>query len=129
MLFNRKPKKSLREMAAEFIFQNSPDAYFVLDGGAICECNAALEEFMGQPRDKLIGVTPDRLSPERQPDGRLSSETAMGYINAAMSKGCARFEWMHQRLDGSRHRTAHRQQDHPSQRQLYRPGTLAVCAH
>jgi len=101
MLFNRKPKKSLREMAAEFIFQNSPDAYFVLDGGAICECNAALEEFMGQPRDKLIGVTPDRLSPERQPDGRLSSETAMGYITAAMSKGCARFEWMHQRLDGS----------------------------
>ena len=63
--------KPLRELAAEFIFENSPDAYFVLDGGAISECNAAFEKFMGQPRDKLIGVTPDRLSPERQPDGRL----------------------------------------------------------
>ena len=101
MFFNRKPEKSLCELTAEFIFQNSPDAYFVLDGAAICECNAALEKFMGQPRDKLIGVTPDRLSPERQPDGRPSSEAAVGYINAAMSKGCARFEWMHRRLDGS----------------------------
>jgi PAS domain-containing protein len=102
MFFNRKPEKSLCELTAEFIFQNSPDAYFVLDGAAICECNAALEKFMGQPRDKLIGVTPDRLSPERQPDGRPSSEAAVGYINAAMSEGCARFEWMHRRLDGPR---------------------------
>jgi PAS domain S-box-containing protein len=101
MLFNRKREKSQREMTAEFIFQNSPDAYFVLDGAAICECNAALEKFMGQPRDKLIGVTPDRLSPERQPDGRLSSEAAVEHISAAMSEGCARFEWLHQRLDGS----------------------------
>ena len=100
MLFSRKPQKPLREMAAEFIFQNSPDAYFVLDGGAICECNAALEEFMGQPRDQLIGITPDRLSPERQPDGRPSSEAAV-HINDALTKGSARFEWMHQRLDGT----------------------------
>jgi PAS domain S-box-containing protein len=101
MFFKRKPEKSLREMTAEFIFENSPDAYFALDGGAIRECNAATEKFMGQPRDKLIGVTPDRLSPERQPDGRLSSEAAVEYISAAMSEGCARFEWTHQRLDGS----------------------------
>jgi len=101
MLFSRKPRKPLREMAAEFIFQNSPDAYFVLDGGAICECNAALEEFMGQPRDQLIGITPDRLSPERQPDGRPSSEAAVGHINDALTKGSARFEWVHQRLDGT----------------------------
>ena len=101
MLFNRKPEKTLREMAAEFIFENSPDAYSVLDGGAISECNAALEEFMGLPRDKLIGITPDRLSPERQPDGRNSIEAAADHINTALSKGRTRFEWMHQRLDGT----------------------------
>jgi len=101
MLFSRKTQKPLREMAAEFIFQNSPDAYFVLDGGAICECNAAMEEFMGQPRDQLIGITPDRLSPERQPDGRPSSEAAVGHINDALTKGSARFEWVHPRLDGT----------------------------
>ena len=72
MLFSRKAQKPLRELAAEFIFENAPDAYFVLDGGAIRECNAAFEKFMDQPRDRLIGVTPDRLSPKRQPDGRLS---------------------------------------------------------
>jgi methyl-accepting chemotaxis protein len=60
-----------------------------------------MEEFMGLPREKLIGVTPDRLSPERQPDGRLSSEAATDYINAALSEGHSRFEWMHQRLDAS----------------------------
>jgi methyl-accepting chemotaxis protein len=101
MLFNRKPKETLREMAAEFIFENSPDAYSVLDGGAISECNAALEEFMGLPRDKLIGITSDCLSPERQPDGRNSIEAAAVHINTALSTGRTRFEWVHQRLDGT----------------------------
>jgi len=35
MLFSRKVQKPLREMAAEFIFQNSPDAYLALIDAAV----------------------------------------------------------------------------------------------
>ena len=40
------------------------------------------------------------LSPERQPDGQLSSEKAAGMITAAFREGGAVFEWMHQKLNG-----------------------------
>ena len=40
------------------------------------------------------------LSPERQPDGALSSEKVPKLIKEAFEKGYCRFEWMHQKLDG-----------------------------
>ncbi len=43
-----------------------------------------------------------KLSPERQPDGRLSSEKALEKITTAFRDGYCRFEWMHQKLDGER---------------------------
>ncbi len=42
-----------------------------------------------------------RLSPERQPDGRLSSEKAKEMVTRAFKDGKAVFEWMHQKLDGT----------------------------
>lgn len=40
------------------------------------------------------------LSPKVQPDGRLSKEAAQEWIRQAFDSGYARFEWIHQRLDG-----------------------------
>jgi signal transduction histidine kinase/DNA-binding response OmpR family regulator len=40
------------------------------------------------------------LSPEYQPDGRLSSEKSLEYINEAFETGGMRFDWMHQNLQG-----------------------------
>jgi len=42
------------------------------------------------------------FSPEYQPDGRLSSEAAVQYIQGAFEKGYERVEWMHQTLDGEK---------------------------
>jgi len=41
-----------------------------------------------------------QLSPERQPDGILSSEAAGEHIKKAFSEGYERFEWTHQKLSG-----------------------------
>ena len=57
---------------------------------------------------KLFGLTNkqeylDRfndLSPEYQPNGRLSSEVALEKITTAFKEGYCRFEWMHQKLNG-----------------------------
>ncbi len=40
------------------------------------------------------------LSPEYQPDGRLSSEKAMEKVRLAFETGFQRFEWMHQKPSG-----------------------------
>ncbi len=40
------------------------------------------------------------LSPEYQPNGRLSSELAMEKVKLAFETGYQRFEWMHQKLNG-----------------------------
>lgn len=41
------------------------------------------------------------LSPEYQPDGRLSVEKSREYINSAFDDGKVVFEWMHQKPDGT----------------------------
>jgi len=40
------------------------------------------------------------LSPEYQPDGRLSTEKAYEYIRKTFDEGYQKFEWLHRRLSG-----------------------------
>jgi len=40
------------------------------------------------------------LSPKYQPDGRLSSEKSVEFVNKTFKEGYCRFEWMHQKLNG-----------------------------
>jgi len=40
------------------------------------------------------------LSPEYQPDGRLSKEKALFYISKAFNEGYCRLDWLHRRLTG-----------------------------
>ncbi|MDR2597939.1 MAG: response regulator [Treponema sp.] len=40
------------------------------------------------------------LSPEYQPDGRLSSEKGIELVNKTFEEGYYRFEWMHRKLNG-----------------------------
>jgi len=42
----------------------------------------------------------DRLSPEYQPDGRLSKDKMDEIINKAFAEGYCTFEWMHQKMNG-----------------------------
>jgi PAS domain-containing protein len=40
------------------------------------------------------------LSPEFQPDGKVSSQEAVRLLKKAFETGFGKFEWMHQTLDG-----------------------------
>ncbi|MBI5525155.1 MAG: PAS domain S-box protein, partial [Deltaproteobacteria bacterium] len=57
--------------------------------------------FGAKEENEFITKSPCDLSPERQPDGRLSSEKAAEMIGKAMDEGSHFFEWTHRRLDGT----------------------------
>ncbi len=89
---------SLRRQAASRFFDQSPDAIFLLKDGKIVDGNRAMETMMGCPMADLVGISPNKLSPEWQPDGTRSSETRN--LEIAMRDGVNRFEWVHQTLAG-----------------------------
>jgi len=93
----------LGESEAKFrlLFQKSPDAMLLLDGDVFIDCNQAAVEMMGcASKKQLLALHPYDISPERQPDGRLSVEKARELIDRAYQEGCLRFEWVHRRTDG-----------------------------
>ncbi len=82
------------------LFADSPDAYVVVEDGLITDCNRAAEAMMRGDRSRIVGQSPDFLSPEFQPDGRRSAEAAKEKCAEARLKGTLTFEWQHRRLDG-----------------------------
>ena len=99
----RKGQDALQESEEKFrlLFQKSVDPILLLDGDIFIECNEAAVRLMGcSGKAQLIGLHPLDFSPERQPDGRLSSEKAQELIDAALRKGVIRFEWVHRTFNG-----------------------------
>ncbi|KKU79166.1 MAG: PAS/PAC sensor signal transduction histidine kinase [Parcubacteria group bacterium GW2011_GWA2_47_7] len=61
---------------------------------------SALSMFGANNELDFTSAEPWRLSPEKQPDGRLSSDKAKEAIEIAMRDGSNFFEWTHRRLTG-----------------------------
>jgi PAS domain S-box-containing protein len=90
-----------RDQLFHQLFERSGDANLLLDRNGFFDCNEAALAMLGAAtKTQILGCHPLTLSPERQPDGRLSSEKAREYIEAAFTTGNQRFEWVHRRLDG-----------------------------
>jgi len=83
------------------LFMDSPDAYLILTDGVFTDCNRATEVMLRGDRMQIIGMPPDLISPEFQPDGRKSSDSAADKIAWALKNGKNTFEWIHRRFDGS----------------------------
>ncbi|MGP1629614.1 MAG: putative bifunctional diguanylate cyclase/phosphodiesterase [Giesbergeria sp.] len=83
------------------LFDNSPDPCWLIENGSFTDCNRAAIRTLGYTRRAEILRHPSRLSPERQPDGRLSFEKAEELMQRALQEGLARFDWEHCRADGS----------------------------
>jgi PAS domain S-box-containing protein len=84
------------------LFERSSDSHLLLDETGIIDCNdATLRMLRCVRKAEVLGRGPAELSPTRQPDGRLSVVVAAQMLQRARDHGYYRFEWTHQRSDGS----------------------------
>ena len=84
------------------LFEKSSDAHLLFDERGIIDCNLATITMLRlQDKAQVLKLHPAVLSPERQPDGRLSSEKSQEMDRLAREEGHHRFEWTHRRADGS----------------------------
>ncbi|TDK66618.1 PAS domain-containing sensor histidine kinase [Sapientia aquatica] len=104
----REQKKQERQLHdnQEFfraLYENSLDAHMQTDitKGFIGANAAALKLFGCTDIEEFLALSPTELSPEYQSDGQLSSEKALAMMITAMQTGSHKFEWLHQRVDGT----------------------------
>ncbi len=84
------------------LVENAPEAITVFDAEArkFADVNQRTELLFGLSREELLGCEPGALSPERQPDGRLSLEAAQEYTERALRGETLQFEWIHINREG-----------------------------
>jgi PAS domain S-box-containing protein len=83
------------------LFNSANDAIFLMKDDKFIDCNIKTAEIFGGRKEDIIGRSPQELSPEFQPDGSLSSESALSKINLALKDKPQFFEWTHKKFDGS----------------------------
>ena len=91
------------EERLKLLFERSIGPAFLLDGDTCTyiDCNEAALKFLRCPaKEQLTGLHPVTISPERQPDGSMSSERMRELIDSVLQEGAIRFEWNHNTFDG-----------------------------
>jgi PAS domain S-box-containing protein len=99
----RDAQEKLRESEEKFrlLFDKSADPIVLLDGETYVDCNeAAVRVLKCSSKDQVIGLHALALSPERQPDGRLSADEIRENIAVALREGRHRFERVRRGFDG-----------------------------
>ncbi len=89
-----------REARYRTQFENASDAIMILRDGRFIDCNNKTLTMFKAKRTNIVGNIPSELSPDKQPDGMLSTEKAVGKINLALAGTEQIFEWIHKRADG-----------------------------
>ena len=85
----------------ELLFEHSVIGSLIIEDGKFVQCNQKSVEMLGcSSKDELLHISPDKISPQYQADGRLSSEKVTDMIQMALDKGSNHFEWLHQKVDG-----------------------------
>jgi len=88
----------MRESEERFrrLFEESSQALMLFENGRFIDANSATLKLLRiDTLDKLIGMSPEQISPRYQPDGQLSAVKAAENIRIAFATGGYRFEWQH----------------------------------
>ncbi len=97
-------EEALKESEKKYktLYDSSRDAIMIVkpEKGFINGNHATIELFSCKNEEEFINQSPASLSPEYQPDGKLSSIKALEMMAIAMEKGSHFFEWKHKKLDG-----------------------------
>ena len=100
----RESEQAVRESEARYrlLVDHAPEAIVVLDveTGRFVDANVNGQKLFGLDRAHLLELGPVDLSPERQPDGSLSAESARAYIQQALGGETPTFEWAHRNAAG-----------------------------
>jgi PAS domain S-box-containing protein len=94
---------SLLNERFRILLEQSSDAVVIVDAesGRFIEGNQKALRLFQLSREALLKVGPVEMSPQRQPDNRLSWEAAWEHIQQAQNGDTPVFEWMHQSADGN----------------------------
>ena len=101
---SKKAELAISESEKKFrtLFESANDGLHLMDGDKFIECNNTAVEIYGcDEKSDMIGHSPLDFSPERQPDGELSSIKAKEYIDAAFAGTPQRFYWKHTQKNGT----------------------------
>lgn len=102
-LERQRAEQSMRESQSRYraLFDAAGDAVFLMRGDVFIDCNPRTLSIFGCARDQILGQSPQRFSPLRQPDGRDSHTKALEKIAAALSGEPQSFYWRHLQWDGT----------------------------
>ncbi len=94
-------KLTQSEIKYKTLFESANDAILVMDKDTVVDCNSkALDIYLCNSKDEIIGKRPMDFSPDVQPDGTTSMEKSLEKINASLKEGGQVFEWKAKRKNG-----------------------------
>ncbi|WP_048191065.1 PAS domain S-box protein [Methanobacterium sp. SMA-27] len=103
-IYKSKLKNDLKDSETKYrtLFNQAADGILLMKGDKFIECNERALEIYGINREQLIGKTHYSIfSPEIQPNGEISENRAVEYINKALDGYPQHFEWKHLKFDAT----------------------------
>jgi PAS domain S-box-containing protein len=97
-------EKALRESEEQYriLFEDAKEGILILEDYQIIDCNCAAALMLGYKcKAELLSKHPQDLLPAKQLDGQSSKKMANKFIELALNKGSACFEWLFRRADGT----------------------------